>query len=113
MKAASRFCLFLVLLFAQTSCDKAERLRAEQAILLKKRSAVVDQMKHLDEQMRSLGPNGMGSVGPTTQEAADLQKEAIALESSANAALKRWTALEKSVTALQERVTAWKAKNVR
>jgi chromosome segregation ATPase len=113
MKAVFRFCLFLVLLLTQASCDKAERLRAEQAILLQKRAAVLDEMKHLDEQMRSLGSNGMGSVGPLNQQAADLEKEATALESTATAALKRWTALEKSVTALQERVSAWKTRNVR
>lgn len=113
MKAALQICLFIIVLFTQSSCDKAEQLRAEQALLLQKRSAVMDQMKHLDEQLRSLGANGMGSVVPLNDQAAKLEKEAIALESSANTDLKRWSAMEKSVSALQDRVSAWKAKNVR
>ena len=113
MKAASRLCLFIIILITHASCDKAERLRAEQAILLKKRSTVVEQMKQLDQQLRSLGANGMGSAGPLNKQAEDLLKKAIALDASSEAALKRWTAMEKSVTALQDRVSAWKAKNVR
>ncbi|MBL9182569.1 MAG: hypothetical protein JNN17_10535 [Verrucomicrobiaceae bacterium] len=113
MKAASRLCLFIIILITHASCDKAERLRAEQAILLKKRSTVVEEMKQLDQQLRSLGANGMGSAGPLNKQAEDLLKKAIALDASSEAALKRWTAMEKSVAALQDRVSAWKAKNVR
>jgi hypothetical protein len=110
MASSSPACLSLLLLLPLASCDKADNLRAQQATLQTKRAAVMDQMKQIDAQLRTLGPHGMASVGPTQKQADEMQLEAIALENTAADALRKWGALEKTTSSLQARTDAWKAK---
>jgi hypothetical protein len=108
-------CRSLVLLIPLTlsSCDKAENLRAQQAALQIKRAAVMEQIKAIDAQLSTLGPNGMASVGPMQKQAEEVQTGAVILENTAADALRKWGALEKAASALQTRADAWKAKHLK
>lgn len=103
----------IVAAFALSSCDKAERLRADQASLQTKREEVLRKMKELDEKLRSLGVNGMGSVEPMENKAAAMTKEAATMETEATIEARKWAALDKSLIELQARADAWKAANLR
>lgn len=49
MNTPPLLCIALAAALSLSSCDKAERLRAEQASLQAKRSEVMDKLKELDE----------------------------------------------------------------
>jgi hypothetical protein len=105
--------LHLIVLFCLVSCDKAERLRAEQGVLQTKRAAVMNQIKELDAQLSTLGPHGISSVAPMTSQAEEMQSSAASLEISAAEALRKWGALEGQSSALQAQADAWKARHLK
>ncbi len=110
MASSFRASLAILFLFTLVSCDKAEKLRAEQAILQAKRVALMDQMAQIDAQLRALGPNGMASVPPAQKQASEMETKAAVLENTATDAIRKWSTLEKTTSSLQARADAWKAK---
>ena len=113
MKNSTTTLAVLLIMPLMTSCDKAERLRAQQMEVEKQRTEVQQQIQAVEDKLRSLGPNGMSSVSPTERSAAELLEKASSLETRAGEISSRWGAVEKQLNDLRPKVDAWKAKHLR
>lgn len=89
------------------SCDKAERLRAQQAEVDQKRSRVLEEIKVLEGKLRALGPAGMGSVEPIKKLAKEKASKAAADEAQALTLIRKWELPGRQVDELRTRAEAW------
>lgn len=113
MRKITRSALPIILLSFLSSCDKADRLRAEQAKVDAAKNLIQQETLQYENYMRQLGPNGVGSVAPMERQAAEMIAKAGLEEAKSGEKLTLWTDLEKSATELRTKVDAWKAKYVR
>jgi hypothetical protein len=94
-----------------SSCDKAERLRAQQAEVEQKRSQVLGDIKVLEDKLRALGPAGMSSVEPIKRQAAEKTAKAALDESQTATLNQKWGTLGRQVDDLRSRADAWTTAN--
>lgn len=100
-----------------TSCDKADRLRAQQADLVEKRKEVQEKSQMVESQIRALGPSGMANVTPIESQISKLLEEKTQLleqaskkQAQATDIQRRWATVDKLLGEFRPKVEQWKAK---
>lgn len=111
MNVSWKAALVLSTIVVCTSCDKAERLRAQQAEVEQKRAQVLGDIKELEDKLRALGPAGMGSVEPIKKQAADRIAKAVQDEAQTVTLNQKWGTLGRQVDDLRSRADAWTTAN--
>lgn len=117
MSRCTIFISLTPLIFLVSSCDKADKLRAQQAELVQKRNLIQEKNQMVEREIRTLGPAGIASVAPIenqtnnlTAETTKLLDKASKTEAQASDIQRRWSAVDKLLGEFRPKVDEWKAK---
>lgn len=113
METHTRVLFLAFLALPLSSCDKADRLRAEQQKVEAAKNLVQIELQKYEDQMRSLGPQGMASVAGVERQANEMIAKADLEQAKSSEKLAMWKDMEKSASELRAKADAWKAKYIR
>jgi hypothetical protein len=105
------------LILLVSSCDKADKLRAQQAEFVQKRTLIQEKNQMVEREIRTLGPAGIASVAPIESQTNKLMTETTKLlenasktEAQASDIQRRWSSVDKLLGEFRPKVDEWKAK---